>query len=121
MYIVERMYETMKTKNAMHMTESASGRDVKTSRKPCVSGRIKLKRFSGSEGGNFAIIRLAAAPTTDNPSRISPITYSRSCKTNDNKPPETVPRMFARNVDDSSTPLPFDKTCGCKISGIAPY
>ena len=67
------------------------------------------------------IIRLAAAPTTDNPRRISPITYSRSCKTNDNKPPDTVPRMLARKVDDSSTPLPFDKTCGCKISGIAPY
>src|SRR5258708_7520925 len=108
MYMVERMYDTMNTKNAMPMTDSASGRDVKTSRKPCVNGRIKLKRLSGSEGGNFAIIRLAAAPTTDNARRISPITYSRSCKTNDNKPPETVPKMLARNVDDSRTPLPFD-------------
>ena len=47
--------------------------------------------------------------------------YSRPSKSVDRAPPQTVPRMTARNDSDSRMPLPRDSRCACMISGMAPY
>src|SRR3712207_7126248 len=39
-------------------------------------------------------------------------------KTNDRMPPDTVPRMTARNERDSRRPFPRDNRCGWRISGM---
>ena len=82
--------------------------------------------FSGSfrvgfVAGIFRIMKLAKAPTMANPSSTQPIITSCPRYSSLSTPPHTVPRMTARKLSDSRSPLPLLSKCGGRISGITPY
>ncbi len=105
---------------------SQSGRSGIKRRSPCM---ISAQGLSGNglmtpcaiAGGTRGIRKLANVPIVAMPTKTKPIRTKCVCHTVNRRLPIVVPKMMAKNVVISITPLTRDSAVIGTISGMMPY